>query len=87
MPVKIFTTIAGPCPYGKSAQIDSSACHVCEHFYRTGTAMFFWCRHPSAQNPAEIAQKAPKIAREKPKRGRKPGMAAKKPVKALKRNR
>lgn len=46
MPIKIFTTISGPCPFGKNVTIDSPGCRSCEHFYRTGTGMFFWCNNP-----------------------------------------
>lgn len=45
MPIKIFTTISGPCPFGKNVTIDSPGCRSCEHFYRTGTGMFFWCNN------------------------------------------
>lgn len=80
MPTKIFTTISGPCPFGKNVTIDSPGCRLCEHFYRTGTATFFWCNHPIERKPPEIAHKAPEIAQEKRKRGRPPGKATKKAV-------
>ena len=56
MPIKIFTTIDGPCPFGTGHAIDSPGCRKCQHFYRTGTATFFWCKHP--------------VEQAKPKRGR-----------------
>lgn len=46
MLTKIFTTISGSCPFGRGCAIDSTECRKCEHFYRVGTATFFWCRHP-----------------------------------------
>lgn len=73
MPTKIFTTISGLCPFGKKIMIDSTGCRSCEHFYRMGTATFFWCRHP--------IEEVPEIAQPKRKRGRPPGKAKKKPVK------
>lgn len=84
MPTKIFTTITGPCPFGKNVTIDSLGCRSCEHFYRTGTATFFWCSHPIEQKPDEIAQKATEIAQPAKKRGRPAGKAKKKPVKTRK---
>lgn len=56
MPIKVFTTIDGPCPFGTGHAIDSTGCRKCQYFYRIGTAMFFWCSHPVEQG--------------KPKRGR-----------------
>lgn len=73
MPTKIFTTISGLCPFGKKIMIDSTGCRSCEHFYRMGTATFFWCRHP--------IEEAPEMTQPKRKRGRPPGKAKKKPVK------
>lgn len=51
MPIKIFTTIDGPCPFGTGQAIDSPGCRKCQHFYRTGTATFFWCSHPVEEKP------------------------------------
>ncbi len=62
--------MGGNCPFGKGCEIDSPSCRKCEHFYRTGTGTFFWCKHPDAHKPAEIAQP-------KRKRGRPPGKTAK----------
>ena len=84
MPTKIFTTITGPCPFGKNVTIDSPGCRSCEHFYRTGTGTFFWCNHPFELKSAEIAQKAAEISQPKRKRGRPPGKATKKSVKRTK---
>lgn len=81
MPTKIFTTIDGQCPFGRKCAIDSQECRKCEWFYRAGTAMFFWCRHPVTQEkerapkkmeqkPAEIERKGPGMEQEKRKRGR-----------------
>ena len=91
MPTKIFTILGGGCPFGRGCDIDSPSCRKCEHFYRTGTGTFFWCKHPDGQKRVEIAQKAPEIAQKAPeiaqpkrKRGRPPGKATKKPVKRIK---
>ena len=51
MPIKIFITIDGPCPFGTGNAIDSPGCRKCKHFYRTGTATFFWCKHPEQAVP------------------------------------
>ena len=59
MPTKIFTTIEAECPYGKGVKIDSTGCRNCPEYYRTGTGLFFWCRHPE-----------PEPVQEKRKRGR-----------------
>ena len=56
MLTKIFTTIEQKCPFGKEYQIDSTKCRSCEFYFRMGTGMFFWCKHP--------------IPEPKPKRGR-----------------
>ena len=91
MPTKIFTILGGGCPFGRGCDIDSPSCRKCEHFYRTGTGTFFWCKHPDGQKRVEIAQKAPEITQKAPeiaqpkrKRGRPPGKATKKPVKRIK---
>ena len=63
MPTKIFTTIDGKCPFGRNCAIDSTECRKCEWFYRAGTAMFFWCRHPVTPETEQV----------KRKRGRPPG--------------
>ena len=86
MPTKIFTTISGPCPFGKNVTIDSPGCRTCEHFYRTGTATFFWCNAGQSQPVPNMAQE---ILHTKPKRGRPrkttiPGKVPKKPVKRTK---
>ena len=70
MPTKIFTILGGNCPFGRGCDIDSLSCRKCEHFYRTGTGTFFWCKHPDGQKRVEIAQKAPEIEQPKRKRGR-----------------
>lgn len=84
MPTKIFTTVGGLCPFGRGIEIDSAGCRRCEYFYRTGTATFFWCRHPQAEKPAEIVPQSVEGVPMKKKRGRKPVKAAKKPVKGRK---
>ncbi len=76
MPTKVFTTITGPCPFGKNVTIGSPGCRSCEHFYRTGTGMFFWCNYPIEQKTAEIEQKTAEIAR-------KPAEIARKPAKSV----
>ena len=73
MPTKIFTTIIGDCPFGKGVKIDSTQCRNCSEYYRTGTGMFFWCRHPE-----------PEKLPEKPKRGRPPKNAVFRPNKTRK---
>ena len=86
MPIKIFTTISGKCPFGKGCEIDSLPCRRCEWFYRTGTAMFFWCSHPAPEKPQSIPttpERVPetkKTGMEPKKRGRPPGKAQKRPV-------
>lgn len=91
MPTKVFTTISGPCPFGKNITIDSPRCRSCEHFYRMGTGMFFWCIHPTEQKTPEIEQKIPKtalkaakIVQPAKKRGRTAKKAISKPVKTRK---
>lgn len=86
MPTKIFTTISGPCPFGKNVTIDSPGCRSCEHFYRTGTGTFFWCK---AEEPAPVPNMVAEILHPKPKRGRPrkmtiPVKSKKKPVKRSK---
>lgn len=49
MPIKVFTTIDGLCPFGQGIPIDSAGCRKCKYFYRTGTATFFWCKHPQPE--------------------------------------
>lgn len=84
MPTKIFTTIDGKCPFGRDCAIDLTECRKCEWFYRNGTAMFFWCRHPVTpemerkpkkmeRKRAETERKAPETEQVKRKRGRPPG--------------
>lgn len=89
MPTKIFTTISGLCPFGKKIMIDSTGCRSCEHFYRMGTATFFWCTHPvesvpktpeSVPKTRKTVPKATKDVLKTKKRGRPPGKAKKKPV-------
>ena len=93
MPTKIFTTISGPCPFGKNVTIDSPGCRTCEHFYRTGTGMFFWCNNPGESVPKKpgtvrkTRETVPKSAESVPKtkkRGRPDVKAKKKPVKTRK---
>ena len=67
MPTKVFTTISGPCPFGKNVTIDSPGCRSCEHFYRTGTGMFFWCNAGKSETVPNIVNE---ILHPKPKRGR-----------------
>lgn len=77
MPIKIFTTIDGPCPFGTGHAIDSTGCRKCQYFYRTGTAMFFWCSHPveqklenvrkSNKSVSKTAQSVPKTRKSVPK--------------------
>lgn len=86
MPKKIFTTITTACPFGKPVTIDSPACRSCEHFYRTGTGTFFWCKAGPDDHVPNMTQE---ILHPKPKRGRPrkttiPGKAPKRPVKSLK---
>ena len=59
MPTKIFTTIGGNCPFGRKCAVDSTECRKCEWFYRTGTATFFWCRHPEDQKKPKTDSKKP----------------------------
>ena len=69
MPIKIFTTIDGPCPFGTGCAIDSSGCRKCEWYFRQGTGTFFWCKHPpGAASKPKNKEKA--VAGETPKRGR-----------------
>lgn len=73
MPIKIFTTIDGPCPFGTGHAIDSPGCRKCQHFYRTGTATFFWCSHPvePEKKKPEKPKESPVVIKEQPKkRGR-----------------
>lgn len=51
MPIKIFTTIDGPCPFRKGCKIDSLECRKCENYYRQGTGTFFWCKAETPQAP------------------------------------
>lgn len=86
MPEKIFTTIGGKCPFGKNVEIDTPPCRSCEHFYRTGTATFFWCKAGNPKSEPNIVQA---ILHPKPKRGRPrktdtPAKATKRPVKRTK---
>lgn len=69
MPIKIFTTITGPCPFGKNVTIDSPGCRSCEHFYRTGTGMFFWCNNPvpkSEESVIKSGESVPKTTKSVP---------------------
>ena len=88
MPTKIFTTIGGNCPFGRKCAVDSTECRKCEWFYRTGTATFFWCRHPETpemereakkleRKRAELERKSPEMEQGKRKRGRPPGKSTK----------
>lgn len=87
MPTKVFTTITGKCPFGLEHLIDSPACRKCQHYWRAGTVMFFWCNY---RNVPEVAGTVPKTKKTVPKtgetvpgkrkRGRPPGKAPKKPV-------
>lgn len=67
MPIKIFTTIDGNCPFGKGHAIDSQACRKCEYYHRAGTGMFFWCKHPIKQDIKPVVEETVKEVR---KRGR-----------------
>lgn len=74
MPTKIFTTISGPCPFGKNITIDSPGCRSCEKYYRAGTGMFFWCNAGSESCSGNLAPEtqawtAPKNRR--PRKGQK----------------
>lgn len=85
MPTKIFTTITTPCPFGKKTDIDSPACRSCEHFYRTGTATFFWCKAGSEEVPNMVQEILhPKKKRGRPRKTAIPDKAKKKPVKRMK---
>lgn len=93
MPIKVFTTITVPCPFGKNVTIDSPGCRSCEQFYRTGTGMFFWCTHPvesvpktpeSVPKTRKIVLKATKDVPKTKKRGRPAKKAISKPVKTRK---
>lgn len=69
MPIKIFTTITGPCPFGKNVTIDSPGCRSCEHFYRTGTGMFFWCNNTvpkSGESVLKLGESVPKTTKSVP---------------------
>lgn len=72
MATKVFTTMGGPCPYGRGCERDSMNCRKCDYYYREGTGTFFWCDHP--------AQKQPTPKPEKRKRGRPSTKATKTPV-------
>lgn len=63
MMTKIFTVLGGRCPFGCNCEIDSTECRKCEHFYRVGTATFFWCKHP-------VTSMISKPEKEKKKAGR-----------------
>lgn len=78
MATKVFTTIAGPCPFGEGHGIDTEGCRRCGHYWRVGTGLFFWCNHPAGQSPATIERKAPEMVQVKRKRGRPAGKTAKK---------
>lgn len=85
MPTKVFTTISGPCPFGKNVTIDSPGCRSCEQYYRAGTGMFFWCNARSEPVLGPVRE----TLDTKPKRGRPrktdtPVKAQKKPVKTRK---
>ena len=76
MPTKIFTTIEADCPFGKGVKIDSTACRNCPQYYRAGTGMFFWCRHPEPEptpQPKKRGRPAgtvPKTKKNGPRTGR-----------------
>ena len=76
MPTKIFTTIDAQCPFGKGIPIDSLKCRQCSFYYRAGTGMFFWCKHPVPETP--------KTGTQGKKKGRPSGKAKRKPVKTRK---
>lgn len=84
MPTKVFTTITGKCPFGLEHLIDSPACRKCRHYWRAGTAMFFWCNYRNVPESAGTVPKTSETVPEKRKRGRPPGKAKKKPVKTRK---
>ena len=89
MPTKIFTTIDGPCPFGTGHAIDSPGCRKCQHFYRTGTATFFWCSHPPVEQAKPTRGRPKKSELVKPvvkkkKRGERPKKGKERPIKAIK---
>ena len=71
MPIKIFTTIEGKCPFGKGCAIDTQACRACEWYFRSGTGTFFWCKHPTEDKPKEPT--LPKLKRKHPETLKKMG--------------
>lgn len=79
MPIKIFTTLGGMCPFGKRVPVDSGACRNCADYFRAGPGPFFWCRHqkPKRGRPKAAAPAAPEVG--KRKRGRPRKNAAKVP--------
>ena len=80
MPIKVFTTLKGQCPFGRGVDVDSAGCRNCQFYYMKGTPTFFWCMHPAKVE----SSKAPETGPAKPKRGRPPGKAQKKPDTASK---
>lgn len=72
--LKIFTTLDVDCPFRTGVKADSPQCRQCIHFYRTGTATFFWCNHPNAIPEEKLARPT----EEKPKRGRPKGTKSQK---------
>lgn len=76
MPTKIFTTFDLQCPFGENIAVDSVKCRQCPHYYRAGTGMFFWCKHPVPESTKTGTQ---------PKKKGRPRVKAKiKPVKTRK---
>lgn len=75
MPTKVFTTLGGLCPFGRGIEIDSLQCRRCPYYYRTGTAMFFWCNHPGESVP-----KSAEPVKKTGKRGRPAKKAENRPV-------
>ena len=68
MLTKIFTTIGGNCPFGFGRAIDSPACRQCEHYYRTGTSTFFWCKRGDVVKDEQTSEI---VGKRKPGRPRK----------------
>lgn len=93
MPTKIFTTIDGPCPFGRGCQTDSKECRTCENYYRNGTGTFFWCKAATPGldapkkkrgRPRKEDVQAKDAAMKAAKRGSKPTKGKERRIKAIK---
>jgi len=93
MPTKIFTTIDGPCPFGRKCQTDSKECRTCENYFRNGTGTFFWCKAATPGldapkkkrgRPRKTDVQAKDAAMKAAKRGSKPTKGKERPISAIK---